>query len=73
MIMDKDKKHPLPEDTDPIYDEENVASFTECTGVAPIGLMDGWQQNNVAALYAIHNRQKRQDEDNPLDDEDWPE
>ena len=70
MIMDKEKKRPL--DADPIYDEENVASFTECTGVAPIGLMDGWQQNNVAALYAIHNANQRKDEDNPLDDEDWP-
>ena len=65
------RKHHLPREVDPIYDEEDVVSCTECTGVAPSGLMDGWQQNNTAALYAIHSRPL--DEDNPLDDTDWPE
>ena len=69
--MDTPKKRRIPEETDPIFDEENVISCTECTGVAPAGLLDGWQQNNTAALYAIHNRPR--DEDNPLDDTDWPE
>ena len=70
MLTDPKKTAENRED-DPFYDEEDVASFTECTGIAPMGLMDGWQQNNAAALYAIHNRP--QNEENPLDDTDWPE
>lgn len=65
------KKHPLPEDSDPFFRQEDVASATECTGVMPMGLQDGWQQGNVAALYAIHRRPL--DDENPLDDTDWPE
>lgn len=72
MIPDKKRSHPPAEEVDPMYGQEDVASFTECTGIAPLGLQDGWQQNNVAALYAIHNTRQRRDEDDPMDDEDWP-
>ena len=72
MMPDKKRIHPPEEDVDPIYDEENVVSCAECTGIAPMGLQDGWQQNNLAALYAIHTANKRRDEDDPMDDEDWP-
>lgn len=72
MMPDKKRRYPSDPEQDPIFDQENVASFTECTGIAPLGLQDGWQQNNTAALYAIHHAQKRQDDENPLDDEDWP-
>lgn len=70
MLIDP-KKTQQSREEDPFFDEEDVVSFTECTGVAPAGLMDGWQQNNAAALYAIHNRIR--EEENPLDDTDWPE
>ena len=70
MLTDP-RKRPLDPEEYPFQEEEDVASFTECTGIMPMGLQDGWHQNNTAALYAIHGRP--QNDENPLDDEDWPE
>lgn len=38
----------------PFYDIEQVASFTECTGLMPVVPQDEDQDENYASLYATH-------------------
>ena len=42
----------------PFFETEDVASFTECTGLMPVLPKDGEQDENYAALYAIHKAAK---------------
>ncbi|MCI5772185.1 MAG: hypothetical protein MR021_05175 [Clostridiales bacterium] len=56
---------------DPFFETMKTASVTECTGLAPSALENGWQQGNIAGLYAIHAL-KRQEADDDMSDEDWP-
>ena len=44
----------MKERENPFYDEAEVASMTECTGLMPALPQDGMQDNSYAALYAIH-------------------
>ena len=43
---------------DPFENEENVASFTECTGLMPALPKDLEQDENYAELYSIHKAAK---------------
>lgn len=43
---------------DPFENEENVASFTECTGLMPALPKDSEQDENYAALYSVHKAAK---------------
>lgn len=38
----------------PFYDVENVASYTECTGLMPALPGTEEQDENLASLYAVH-------------------
>jgi hypothetical protein len=49
----KDRKPPL----EPIYDVENLASASECTGIAPAPVQNDAEADATAALYAIHRPQ----------------
>ena len=39
---------------EPFYDTEDVASFTECTGLMPAQVENADQGENLARLQAIH-------------------
>ncbi|MCL1965506.1 MAG: hypothetical protein FWF69_10705 [Firmicutes bacterium] len=39
---------------EPLYDAENIASFTECTGLMPAPVQDEDAAEAYADLYAIH-------------------
>ena len=43
---------------DPFENEENVASFTKCTGLMPALPKDLEQDENYAELYSIHKAAK---------------
>ena len=46
-----------PEQLDPFYDTEKVASTTECTGLSPAAVLSEEEAESYAELYAVH-RQK---------------
>ena len=64
---------PAEEGGDPFFQVDTVASATECTGIAPFALENDWQQTQTAALYAIHRRRRRADDQDEANDEDFPE
>lgn len=39
---------------EPMYDIENIASTTECTGFIPAPVQDAQEAETYAELYAIH-------------------
>jgi hypothetical protein len=43
-----------PDNDAAFYDLDKVASFTECTGLAPSGIMSDEEAQSYADLYAIH-------------------
>ena len=46
------------EKKNPFFETEEVASFTECTGLMPALPKDGEQDENYAELYAIHKAER---------------
>lgn len=45
-----------PEQTDPFYDIEKIASSTECTGLTPAAVLSEEEAEAYAELYAIHRQ-----------------
>ena len=52
---------------EPFERAEDVASFTECTGLIPALPQDDAQAANAAALYAIHKAKKAKKPKHPVE------
>lgn len=49
----------MPKDKDPFFEQEQVASLTECTGLIPALPRDARQDREYAELYSIHNAKRK--------------
>ncbi len=49
------KKRRFDPKEDPYYNLNSTSSATECTGIAPAGLQNEEESENIAQLYSIHS------------------
>lgn len=47
--------------TDSFDEREIVASFTECTGLMPVLVVDEAENENFARLYAVHSAETEEE------------
>ena len=47
-------KEPFPQPRDPLFDIQQAASMTECTGALPAQIETGEQGRAISALESIH-------------------
>ena len=53
--MSKTKKQPLrSKEDDPLFDIQQAASMTECTGILPAQIGTEDEAENIAALQSVH-------------------
>ncbi|MBR6571592.1 MAG: hypothetical protein IKK75_14175 [Clostridia bacterium] len=54
-MSNKPKEKPVRDPSDPlVWDVENLASATECTGLVPSAIQTSEEAEDYANLYAIH-------------------
>lgn len=47
--------------SDSFDEREIVASFTECTGLMPVLVVDEAENENIARLYAVHSAETEEE------------